>query len=53
MITIDRAALLRLVVKYYIKGSGITQHKPQKQKQKERRLVEKERQQKKAEHVSI
>ena len=38
-ITIDRAALLRLIIKYYIKGSGITLHKPQKQK--ERKLVEK------------
>ena len=48
-ITIDREALLKLIRKYYIKGSGITLHKPQKQK--ERKLVEKERQRKKAKYV--
>ena len=48
-ITIDREALLNLIRKYYIKGSGITLHKPQKQK--ERKLVEKERQRKKAKYV--
>ena len=48
-ITIDREALLKLIRKYYIKGSGITLHKPQKQKK--RKLVEKERQRKKAKYV--
>ena len=38
-ITIDREALLNLIRKYYIKGSGITLHKPQNQK--ERKLVKK------------
>ena len=49
IITIDSAAILRFIIKYYIEGSGITLHKPQKQK--ERKLVEKERQRKKAKYV--
>ena len=50
-ITIDGAALLRLVIKYFMKWLGTTLHKPQKQKQKKEK--EKERQRKKAKHVSI
>ena len=46
------AALLKLLINYYIKGSGTT-HYTKHEKRKEKKLVGKERQQKKAKYASI